>query len=87
MATEKQVRMTSQLYEIRDTMRSLLGAKYKSEIEEVGKGLEAIAARQNISPLQLAIRAGKVLNGYELFMVLAAAVELSEPSVDPLRHD
>lgn len=81
-ATEKQVAMAAQLYDMRDTARRLLGDKYKSHMAELGKILTMTAARDKKDPLAVAIEISKKreLIGMDLLLVMAAAVELTEPT-------
>ena len=81
-ATEKQVTMAAQLYDMRDKARRLLGAAYKPHMAELGKILTMTAVRNKKEPLAVAIEAAKKrdLIGMDLMMVMAAAVELAEPT-------
>lgn len=81
-ATEKQVTMTAQLYDMRDKARRLLGDKYKPHMAELGKILKMTADRDKKGPLAVAIEVCKKreLIGMDLMMVMAAAVELTEPT-------
>lgn len=81
-ATEKQVKMAAQLYDMRDTARRLLGKKYTARMAELGGYLKMTADRDLKEPLEVAIEVCKKRNlaGTDLIMVMAAAVELAEPS-------
>lgn len=81
-ATEKQVAMAAQLYGMRDKARRLLGDKYKPHMAELGKVLKMTAARDKKDALSVAIEVCKKreLIGMDLMMVMAAAVELAEPT-------
>lgn len=81
--TEQQVKMTAKLYEMRDMARRLLGAKYKPHMDELGRILTMAAQRDGKSVLAVATEVAKKreLIGVDLMMVMAAAVELSEPSI------
>ena len=81
-ATEKQVTMAAQLYDMRDKARRLLGDKYKPHMAELGKILKMTAERDKKEPLAVAIEVCKKreLIGMDLVMVMAAAVELAEPT-------
>lgn len=80
--TEQQVKMAAKLYEMRDRARRLLGEKYKPHMDELGRILTMTAKRDGKSVLKVAtdIAKKRELIGMELMMVMAAAVELSEPS-------
>ena len=81
-ATEKQVTMAAELYGMRDKARRLLGDKYKPRMAELGKILTMTAQRDKKEPLAVAIEAAKKRNliGMDLMLVMAAAVELAEPT-------
>jgi len=81
-ATEKQVTMAAQLYDMRDKARRLLGEKYNPHMAELGKILTMMAARDKKEPLAVAIEVAKKreLIGMDLMMLMAAVVELSEPT-------
>lgn len=81
-ATEKQVAMAAQLYEMRDKARWLLGDKYKPQMTELGKILQMTADRDGKSVLHVATEVCKKreLIGMDLLLVMAAAVELVEPT-------
>ncbi|MDF8912878.1 hypothetical protein OU568_26605 [Escherichia coli] len=80
--TEQQVKMAAKLYEMRDRARRLLGAKYKPHMDELGRILTMTSKRDGKSVLKVATEIAKKreLIGIDLMMVMAAAVELSEPS-------
>lgn len=81
-ATEKQVTMAAQLYDMRDKARRLLGDQYKLHMAELGKVLKMTAERDKKEPLAVAIDVAeeRELIGMDLMMVMAAAVELAEPT-------
>ena len=81
-ATEKQVQMAAQLYDMRDKARRLMGDKYKPHMAELGKILKMTAERDGKQPLAVATEVCKKreLIGMDLVMVMAAAVELAEPT-------
>ena len=58
-ATEKQVTMAAQLYDMRDKARRLLGANYKPHMAELGKILKMTAERDKKEPLAVAIEVAK----------------------------
>lgn len=81
-ATERQVKMAAQLYDMRDKAKRLLGDRYKPHMAELGKILKATADRDGKSVLAVATEVAKKreLIGMELMLVMSAAVELAEPS-------
>ena len=80
--TEQQVKITAKLYEMRDRARRLMGEKYKPHMAELGRILTMTAQRDRKSVLAVATEVAKKreLIGMDLMMVMAAAVELEEPS-------
>jgi len=82
VATEIQVKMAADLYNMRDCARLLLGDKYKAHMAELGRILTMTAERDKKQPLAVAIDVCNKRNliGMDLIMVMAAAVELSEPT-------
>lgn len=81
-ATEQQIKMAAQLYDMRDKAKRLLGERYKPHMAELGKILQATAARDGKSVLAVATEVAKKreLIGMDLMLVMSAAVELAEPS-------
>lgn len=81
-ATEKQVQMAAQLYDMRDRARRLLGKNYKPDMEELGRILTMTARKEGRSELEVAIDVCKKRNliGMDLMLVMSAAVELTEPT-------
>lgn len=81
-ATQKQVQMAAQLYDMRDKARMVLGGGYKAHMAELGKILRMTAERDKKSVLAVATEVCKKrdLTGVELLMVMSAAVELMEPT-------
>jgi len=80
MEGERQVRMAARLYEMRDTARRLLGDKYGDKMAELGGALRQVADLTKREPLSVAIEAARDADGLTQCYVLAAAVELAEPS-------
>jgi len=74
--------MAAQLYDMRDKARRLLGDRFKPHMAELGKILQATAERDGKSPLAVATEVCKkrALIGMDLVMVMAAAVELTDPT-------
>ena len=82
-ATEQQVAMAAKLYEMRDAAKRLLGEKFKSRMTEIGKLLSDSALRDGKTVLvsAMALCRERNLQGMDVIVVMAAAVELVEPSV------
>lgn len=80
--TQKQVQMAAQLYDMRDKARRLLGDRYKAHMDELGRILTMTAERDKKSVLAVATEVAKKRNliGMDLLLVMAAAVELTEPT-------
>lgn len=80
IADERQVRMAARLYEMRDTARRLLGEGYGAKMAELGAALKTVADKTQREPLSVAIEAARDAHGLTQCYILAAAVELAEPS-------
>lgn len=85
-ASEQKVKMAARLYDMRDKARLLLGDRYGPHMAELGKLLKMTAERDGKEPLAVAVDVAKRrgLTGMDLMMVMAAAVELTEPT--PATH-
>ena len=81
-ATDQQVRLAAQLYQARDSVRRLLGDKYAVRMAELGASLQRLAAARNSSVLKEAISAARAVSGMDSLLILAAAVEHTEPSTE-----
>ena len=81
-ATEKQVQIAAQLYNMRAKAKRLLGEKYKTQMEELGRILKMTADRDGKPAIVIAADVCKKrgLIGMDLLLVMAAAVELTDPS-------
>ena len=80
VADERQVRMAAMLYEMRDTAQRLLGDDYATKMAELGAALTNVADKTQREPLSVAIEAARNSHGLTQCYLLAAAVELAEPS-------
>lgn len=81
-ATEREVKLAASLYECRDSMRVWWGDAYAERIKERRKLIEAqMADDKSESVLDAALTIAKTMpGGVSVMMVLAAAVEMIEPS-------
>lgn len=79
-ATPSGARITPKLYACRDAARLLLGDQYGKRMSELGATLGNEAKAAECSILQAAANAARGIDGAEALQVLAAAVELVEPS-------
>lgn len=84
MTLESKILLAARLYAARDTARILLGDKYASRMQEGGAMLQDLAEKSGKS---LLVVAGEFANKmeregkpYGALAILAAAVELIEPS-------
>lgn len=80
--SKNQIQMASQLYDMRNKAKRLLGEKYKAQMAELGKILTMTAERDKKSVLAVATEVCKKrdLVGMDLLLVMVAAVELMEPT-------
>lgn len=81
-ATEKQVRIAAQLYDMRAKAKRLLGEKYQPHMAELGRILKMTSDRDGKPAIEIAADVCKKrgLIGIDLLLVMVAAVELTEPS-------
>lgn len=79
-ATEQHVDMTAQLYAARRSARIILGDRFEPVMVDLGRALKQIADAKKVSVLSAAILAAKGSSGMQAVQILAAAVELAEPS-------
>jgi hypothetical protein len=78
--TVNYVQMAAKLYECRDTAKRLLGDKYPDTIRRWGEIVERRAKQEEGDILATSIHMAKMVGGADAVMLLAAAVELVEPS-------
>ena len=81
-ATEQQVRIAAQLYDVRDTVRRFLGPEYAERMRGYETVIRAVAEQRGIALLAAAqvIVQEADLESFAAVFVLAAAVELVEPT-------
>lgn len=74
--------LAARLYDIRDAAHTILGAHYTERMRGLGDVIKMNADRSNKDVLQAAmdICTTKNLQGLDLLFVMAATVELIEPS-------
>lgn len=79
---QRAIQTAAKLYETRDTVKRLLGDKYKERMTELGSALQKIAARKGKDVLMTAkeICSDPGMTRMEIGQIMAAAVELLEPS-------
>lgn len=80
MSAEQQILMASKLYACRRTAKFVLGKQYDARMKELGEALQKIAEGKGISVLSAAIEGAKGASPEAMVQILAAAVELTEPS-------
>lgn len=79
--TQQAVRLTAQLYEIRDAARTFLGAKFDSRMKEYGAAIREVAECRGQTDLQAATAICAAHNdGHITLFVMAAFVEMTEPT-------
>jgi len=76
------IQRAAQLYDMRDKAKRLLGDRYASEMAVLGRFLSKIVERDGKDVLSVAIGVceKRALDGMEKMLVMAAAVELVEPT-------
>lgn len=70
----------AKLYECRDAAKTLLGEHYHRDITLLAKRIKSKAAELDCNDLQAAIALAKDADGFQTIVILAAAVEMVEPS-------
>ena len=84
MTAETKILIAAKLYEARSAVRALLGDKYHAKMKIGMDALQALSDEQKISPLVAATRTATMYErqgrGVAAILILAAAVELMEPS-------
>lgn len=87
MSHEQAIRINAKLYEVRDAARKVLGDSYRARMAEGGKMLSEIAEAKKCSVLDVALNvsqsAARKGDMNAVTFILAAAVELLEPSKEP----
>lgn len=80
--SEKHVRLAAKLYEMRDTARRLWGDKYDERVRSWSKPIRDAQAIMKIdNPLTAATEICKCIDdAYQKIFLMAAAVEMVEPS-------
>jgi hypothetical protein len=83
---EQAFRIIAKLYEVRDHAKRVLGDKYRARMEEGGKLLSGIAEAKGCCVTEVALNASQAAarkgDMSAVGFILAAAVELLEPSED-----
>lgn len=86
-ASEEHVRIAAKLYDARDTMRRFHRDQYAARVAEVRPYIDGFANKYGVSTLvaaqQMAKKAADDHNDFMALLVLATAVEMIEPSVQP----
>ncbi len=87
MPTEQQITIAAKLYVVRDQVRRLLGSRYHAKMAEIGDILTRAARARDMDVLSVANHVTQHMNrthgvdaGPEILLILAAAVELIEPT-------
>lgn len=80
MQREQAVKMAEKLYTCRDTARNLLGAHYQRDMELWGIAIRGQADADKCSELAAATKMAKDTDGFGTIIILAAYVEMVEPS-------
>jgi hypothetical protein len=86
MATEQHVRAAARLYEARDAVRSLFGERYADVLEPFKAMIRKAQALNDCDEIAAALWIARRVSrsdGMEVLKILAAAVELVEPSSVP----
>ena len=81
-ATEQQVAIAAKMYECRDAARTILGRRFKPKMDDLAQVVRAVAKRDNCNDIVAGATVIKEarLEGMESLMLMAAVVEMVEPS-------
>jgi hypothetical protein len=81
---EKQIKIAAKLYECRDTAKRLFKEEYEERVKPYSTLIIAVSEANKIDTLQSMIKISQLEimenNGMGLMMLMAAAVEIIEPS-------
>lgn len=83
MSQEHVVRIASRLYEVRNAARTMFGDRFRARMDEYADVIKQVQAKRKIeSPLMAAKQICDVVkaDGYQTIAIMAAAVEMLEPS-------
>ena len=83
MATELEVGIASKLYEMRRLARSLLGEKYAECMGNLREVIEKVQSRLGGDELNAAQKLCRGAGPFDKILIMAAAVEMIEPTQDP----
>ena len=84
-ATEQHVAMAAKMYECRSAARRLLGDKFNQQMDERARVVRAVAKRDNCNEIVAGATVIKEagLQGMDALLLMAAVVEMTEPSNAP----
>lgn len=78
---ERSITLTAKLYAMRTSARHQLGDDYAEAMEGIGREIEKIMRIKNLGVIEAAMDMSKgVSDGNRVVLIMAAAVELAEPS-------
>lgn len=80
MSSQQTTDITARLYDCRRTAQTLLGARYDQDMKALAKEIQRVSDEKNISTLAAATSLARGLSGHGQIVVLAAFVEMTEPS-------
>jgi hypothetical protein len=81
MNAQQTTQMATQIYEARDAAKFVHGARYPQKMQEYGAVLRKVMAAKNVNEIRAAILLSEHTESpYQRMDILAAAVELIEPS-------
>lgn len=78
---ERSITLTAKLYAMRTSARHQLGDGYAETMEDIGREIEKIMRIKNLGVIEAAMDMAKdIADGNRVVLIMAAAVELAEPS-------
>lgn len=82
--SQRAIQLAAQLYEARDIMRTLLGDKFQARMKEYGEAITEVMAAKSVDTITAAQMLCKETESpMQQITILAAAVEMAEPSEVP----
>jgi hypothetical protein len=80
MSAEAAVKIAAKLYECRDAAKSLLGAHYARDMELWARAIRGVATAEKDTEVAAATKMAREADGFGAIVILAAYVEMTEPS-------
>lgn len=83
MSAEKVIKIAAGMYDARHTVRRFLGDKYQTQMAPLIAIIKGVAREQKMDELHAMMRLCKETDGFGQAMLMAAYVEMTEPTSNP----